>query len=160
MACAPNYRHVTRVLRQNEFREEPTGICYILREKMRKFEEHAPCRNSLWGHHRQGYCQAGFSAAISKNDSSLFISGPGAWYWQGMVFSINLFNKEIRHRYPARSGEGKHDDSYRGYAIDTGHFDNDVFEDILISAPRGHGLKGKLCSMMTFDGRDPYFGWT
>lgn len=144
MACAPNYRHVARVLRQDEFREEPTGICYVLRERMRKFEEHSPCRNSLWGHHRQGYCQAGFSAAISKNDSSLFITGPGAWYWQGMVFSINMYNKEIRHRFPSRSGEGKHDDSYRGYAIDTGHFDNDIFEDILVSAPRAHHLKGQV----------------
>lgn len=93
MACAPNYRHVARVLRQDEFREEPTGLCLVLRDQFRKFEEHSPCKNSLWGHHRQGYCQAGFSAAISANDSSLFIGGPGAWYWQGMVFSISLYNK-------------------------------------------------------------------
>lgn len=45
MACAPNYRHITRILRQDEFRQEPTGICYILKDKMRKFEEHSPCRN-------------------------------------------------------------------------------------------------------------------
>jgi hypothetical protein len=82
----------------------------------------------MWGHHRQGYCQAGFSAAISKNDSSLFISGPGAWYWQGILFSMSLYNKEIKHKYPDKSGEGNQDDSYRGYAIDVGHFDNDVFE--------------------------------
>jgi hypothetical protein len=44
-ACAPNYRYVTRVI--NEFKQEPTGICYILREKMRKFEEHSPCRNCI-----------------------------------------------------------------------------------------------------------------
>ncbi len=93
MACAPNYRHVARVLRQDEFREEPTGLCLVLRDQFRKFEEHSPCRNALWGHHRQGYCQAGFSAAIAANDSSLFVGGPGAWYWQGMVFSISLFNK-------------------------------------------------------------------
>ncbi len=89
MACAPNYRYVAR----NPFREEPTGLCLVLRDQFRKFEEHSPCRNSLWGHHRQGYCQAGFSAAIAGNDSSLFLGGPGAWYWQGMVFSISLFNK-------------------------------------------------------------------
>jgi hypothetical protein len=33
---------------------------------MRKFEEYAPCKNSLWGYHRQGFCQAGFSAALSQ----------------------------------------------------------------------------------------------
>lgn len=142
MACAPNYRHVSRVLRQDEFRQEPTGICYILKDKMRKFEEHSPCRNSMWGHHRQGYCQAGFSGAISKNDSSLYISGPGAWYWQGMIFSINLFNKDIKNRYPDKSGEGNQDDSYRGYSIDIGHFDNDIYEDIVVSAPRGNNCKG------------------
>ena len=63
--CAPNYRYVTRVFKQEEFRQEPTGICYSLKDKMRKFEEYAPCKNSMWGYHRQGFCQAGFSAAIS-----------------------------------------------------------------------------------------------
>ena len=77
---------MSRVFKQDEFRQEPTGICYVLKDKMRKFEEHSPCRNckiifflnlsinnskhfivkAMWGHHRQGYCQAGFSAAISK----------------------------------------------------------------------------------------------
>lgn len=142
MTCAPNYRYVTRMLRQDEFRHEPTGNCFTLKDKMRKFEEHSPCRNSMWGHHRQGYCQAGFSAAISKNDSSLFISGPGAWYWQGMIFSVNLYNKDIRNRYPDKSGEGNNDDSYRGYAIDIAHFDNDIYEDVVVSSPRGNNCKG------------------
>lgn len=93
MACAPNYRHVVRVLREDEFREKPTGLCLVLRDQFRRFEEHSPCRNALWGHHRQGYCQAGFSAAIADKDGSVFVGGPGAWYWQGMVFSISLFNK-------------------------------------------------------------------
>jgi hypothetical protein len=47
---------------------------------------------------------------------------------KGMVSSINLFNKDIKHRFPERSGEGSTDDSYRGYAIDVGHFDDDIFE--------------------------------
>ena len=45
MTCAPNYRYVTRMLGQDEFRYEPTGTCFTLRDKMRKFEEHSPCRN-------------------------------------------------------------------------------------------------------------------
>lgn len=45
-----------------------------------------------------------------------------------MIFSINLQNKDIRNRYPEKSGEGSNDDSYRGYSIDTGHFDDDSFE--------------------------------
>jgi hypothetical protein len=47
-----------------------------------------------------------------------------------MIFSINLLNKEIKHRYPEKSGEGSSDDSYRGYSVDVGHFDDDVFEGI------------------------------
>jgi integrin alpha 8 len=117
---------------------------------MRKFEEYAPCKNSMWGYHRQGFCQAGFSAALSQvnylnnkkkkfikiilfqSTSSLILSGPGAWYWQGMIFSLNLTTKEIKNRYPEKSGEGNEDDSYRGYSLDIGQFDNDSFEGILI----------------------------
>ena len=47
-----------------------------------------------------------------------------------MVFSINLYNKDIKYRYPEKSGEGNSDDSYRGYSLDTGHFDDDIFEGI------------------------------
>jgi hypothetical protein len=45
-----------------------------------------------------------------------------------MVFSINLYNKDIRYRFPDKSGEGNFVDSYRGYSLDTGHFDDDTFE--------------------------------
>ena len=46
-ACAPNYRYVTRNHRPDDFRQEPTGICHVLKDRMRKFEEHAPCRNGF-----------------------------------------------------------------------------------------------------------------
>ena len=59
-----------------------------------------------------------------------------------MVFSISIYNKEIRHKYPSRSGQGKNDDSYRGYALDIGHFDNDIYEDIVVSSPRANNCKG------------------
>ena len=49
-----------------------------------------------------------------------------------MIFSINLFNKDIKNRYPDKSGEGNQDDSYRGYSIDIGHFDNDIYEGMNI----------------------------
>lgn len=41
---------------------------------------------------------------------------------------MNLNNKEIRGKYPEKSGEGNKDDSYRGYSIDLGHFDGDFNE--------------------------------
>ena len=62
------------------------------------------------------------------------MSGPGAWYWQGAVFAANMNTKEMRARYPERSGEGSRDDSYRGYSIDTAHFDNDIYEGIQVES--------------------------
>ena len=132
-------------MRQDEFRYEPTGICFTLKDRMRKFEEHSPCRNAMWGHHRQGYCQAGFAAAIAKNDSSLMITAPGAWYWQGMIFSINTFNKQIRHKFPEKSvADGNYDDSYRGYSLDVAHFDDDIYEDLIVSSPRANNCRGHI----------------
>ena len=49
-----------------------------------------------------------------------------------MIFSLNLTTKEIKNRYPEKSGEGNEDDSYRGYSLDIGRFDNDSFEGIII----------------------------
>jgi len=132
-------------MRQDEFRYEPTGICFTLKDRMRKFEEHSPCRNAMWGHHRQGYCQAGFAAAIAKNDSSLLMGAPGAWYWQGMIFSINMHNKKITHKFPEKSAsEGNYDDSYRGYSIDVAHFDTDIYEDSIVSSPRANNCRGHV----------------
>ena len=61
-----------------------------------------------------------------------------------MIFSIDLNNKDIKHRYPEKSGQGNEDDSYRGYSIAVGHFDDDDIEDIVVSAPRGNNCKGSI----------------
>ena len=61
-----------------------------------------------------------------------------------MIFSINLLNKDIKNKYPERSGEGNNDDSYRGYSIDVAHFDNDIYEDLIVSSPRGFNCKGYI----------------
>ena len=46
----------------------------------------------------------------------------------GMVFSIDSSNKEIKNKYPVKSEDGNNDDSYRGYSMDIGYFDNDSYE--------------------------------
>ena len=48
-----------------------------------------------------------------------------------MLFSINLLNKEIKSRYPEKIGDGSLVDSYRGYSIDIGYFDQDTYEGSL-----------------------------
>ncbi len=45
-----------------------------------------------------------------------------------MVFALNLTNKDIKHKYPDKSGEGRDDNTYRGYAVDVGFFDGDAIE--------------------------------
>ena len=45
-----------------------------------------------------------------------------------MVFSIDSSNKEIKNKYPVKSEDGNSDDSYRGYSMDIGYFDNDSIE--------------------------------
>ena len=45
-----------------------------------------------------------------------------------MVFSIDSSNKEIKNKYPVKSEDGNNDDSYRGYSMDIGYFDNDSYE--------------------------------
>lgn len=70
------------------------GTCYVADGHFRNFEEYSPCRTGnvdevrfenkqnikrtvcfvtvKWGYHRQGSCQAGFSAAINSVRSLSF----------------------------------------------------------------------------------------
>ncbi|XP_037957882.1 integrin alpha-PS2-like [Teleopsis dalmanni] len=46
-------------------RYDPVGTCFTSRN-FSQFNEISPCRTNNWGYHRQGSCQAGFSAAASQ----------------------------------------------------------------------------------------------
>uniref|UniRef100_A0A182UGV3 DUF4789 domain-containing protein n=1 Tax=Anopheles melas TaxID=34690 RepID=A0A182UGV3_9DIPT len=83
VACAPRYVFHQLQPRKAE-RVEPVGTCYLAKNNMQNFEDISPCRTAYWGYHRQGSCQAGFSAAITNDGSRLFIGAPGSYYWQGM----------------------------------------------------------------------------
>ncbi|RZC36150.1 integrin alpha-PS2 [Asbolus verrucosus] len=122
-----------------------------------------------WGYHRQGSCQAGFSAAINSVGNRLFIGAPGSWYWQGQMYSIDahaefefkplLFSatygaegqvhqQSLETRAPVfatTEGTEKDDDSYMGYSTIVGDFlDNKDPKDesIAVGMPRGNSLKG------------------
>uniref|UniRef100_A0A2M3ZLV5 Putative vitronectin receptor alpha subunit n=1 Tax=Anopheles braziliensis TaxID=58242 RepID=A0A2M3ZLV5_9DIPT len=88
VACAPRYVFHQLQPRKAE-RVEPVGTCHIAKNNMRDFQELSPCRTSYWGYHRQGSCQAGFSAALTKDGTRVFIGAPGSYYWQGQMYSIN-----------------------------------------------------------------------
>uniref|UniRef100_A0A2S2R306 Integrin alpha-PS2 n=1 Tax=Sipha flava TaxID=143950 RepID=A0A2S2R306_9HEMI len=89
LACAPRYVYFTI----NGNRKDPVGTCYTTRD-FNDFSEYSPCRTRNWGHHKQGTCQAGLGASVSKDGSRLFIGAVGSWYWQGKIISC-----ELQHRY-------------------------------------------------------------
>ncbi|XP_070169529.1 integrin alpha-PS2-like isoform X1 [Polyergus mexicanus] len=48
-------------------RREPVGTCWVVANNFNESQEYSPCRTRYWGYHRQGSCQAGLGAAISKD---------------------------------------------------------------------------------------------
>ncbi|KAF8793941.1 Integrin alpha-PS2 like protein [Argiope bruennichi] len=138
VACAPRYVSFSSNLK----RRDPVGTCWVVRGNFQNFQEYAPCRTVAWGYHRQGYCQAGFSAAVTKDGRQLFIGAVGSWYWQGQLYSQDLLSKETLYNTP--EGPAEDDDSYLGYSIAIGEFTGDKNPDVVVGVPRGHRLSGKI----------------
>nr|XP_031836147.1 integrin alpha-PS2 isoform X2 [Nomia melanderi] len=123
-------------------RREPVGTCWVVSDSFKESQEFSPCRTKHWGYHRQGSCQAGLGAAISKNGERLFIGAPGSWYWQGQVFSQPL-NSRSRIMF-TKEGPAKEDDSYMGYSVTTGDFIGNGDSGTAVGVPRGSDLLGKV----------------
>ncbi|KAM7348641.1 integrin subunit alpha inflated isoform 2-T5 [Cochliomyia hominivorax] len=141
VACAPRYVFHTITPKKN-LRWDPIGTCFTTRN-FTHFNEVSPCRTNNWGYHRQGYCQAGFSAAASGEGDRLYIGAPGSWYWQGQTYSYDVTRPE-NQVYSTAESSSADDDSYLGYSMVTGDFNGDRLEDIAIGMPRGAGLLGKI----------------
>lgn len=163
VACAPRYVYFSSNLR----RRDPVGACWVVRGSFQKFQEYAPCRTHSWGYHRQGYGQAGFSAAVTKNGRQLFIGAPGSWYWQGQLYSQDLLSKESLYNTP--EGPEEEDDSYLGYSMAIGEFSGDRNPDVVVGVPRGNKLTGKVALFdstvksllnITGDQVGSYFGYS
>ncbi|EFA09341.2 Integrin alpha-PS2-like Protein [Tribolium castaneum] len=164
VACAPRYTWFPR----GRSRRDPVGTCYVCNGFFEKFNEYSPCRTYQWGYHRQGSCQAGFSAAINSVGDRLFIGSPGSWYWQGQMYSVDahatfefkptLFSatygdegqvhqQSLETRpavFATTEGTEKDDDSYMGYSTIVGDFLGTGEEGIAVGMPRGNNLKGKV----------------
>ncbi|XP_054716123.1 LOW QUALITY PROTEIN: integrin alpha-PS2-like [Uloborus diversus] len=136
VACAPRYVYYS----VNRLRREPVGNCWIAR-KFRSFQEYSPCRSSSWGFHRQGYCQAGMSAALTATGKVLYVGAPGSYYWQGQLFSKDLTTnvEESTNESPASN-----DDTFLGYSTAVGEFSGDKDMDVVVGVPRGNDLTGKV----------------
>ncbi|XP_075154446.1 integrin subunit alpha inflated isoform X2 [Haematobia irritans] len=141
VACAPRYVFHTITPKKN-LRWDPIGTCFTTRN-FTHFKEVSPCRTNNWGYHRQGYCQAGFSAAATSNGDRLYIGAPGSWYWQGQTYSNDVTRPE-NQVYSTAESSSSDDDSYLGYSMVSGHFNGDGIEDVAIGMPRGAGLLGKI----------------
>lgn len=136
VACAPRYVYFSI----NKRRREPVGTCFTAMDSFSRFSEYSPCRTAAWGYHRQGYCQAGFAAAATKE--RLFIGTPGSYYWQGQTYSMNLLNR--LDLFSTEEGPESEDNTYLGYSLALGHFNGDSYPDIAVGMPRGSNLTGKV----------------
>ncbi|XP_069186790.1 integrin alpha-PS2 isoform X2 [Procambarus clarkii] len=137
VACAPRYVWYTENLR----RREPVGTCYVARQGLTDFQEFSPCRTRSWGYHRQGSCQAGFDAVITKDGERMFIGAPGAFYWQGQVHAQGLV---ARNEYAMTwEGPATDDDQYLGYSVAVGDFSGDGKQDVALGVPKGLNYTGK-----------------
>ncbi|XP_015435219.1 PREDICTED: LOW QUALITY PROTEIN: integrin alpha-PS2-like [Dufourea novaeangliae] len=150
-------------------RREPVGTCWVVSNSFNESQEFSPCRTRYWGYHRQGSCQAGLGASMSKNGERLFIGAPGSWYWQGQIYSIStamrlkfvatmLFTPEAEASGQAfsqslnsrtrimftKEGPAKEDDSYMGYSVTTGDFIGNGDSGTAVGVPRGSDLLGKV----------------
>ncbi|XP_057191846.1 integrin alpha-V [Triplophysa rosa] len=171
LACAPLYQWTTYGFSERE----PVGTCYL--KKGNNIVEYSPCRSSSNSPEGQGFCQAGFSADFVKKNR-VVIGGPGSFYWQGQLISdditevISRYNKEFFTPYgnqlSTKSAGSQYDDSYLGYSVTVGDFNEDGEDDYVTGVPRGEKALGyvnifnarNMESMYNFTGTQmaAYFG--
>ncbi|XP_040004672.1 integrin alpha-V isoform X1 [Xiphias gladius] len=172
LACAPLYQWSTFGVSERE----PVGTCYL--KKGGTVVEYSPCRSSANSPEGQGFCQAGFSADFLKKNNRVVVGGPGSFYWQGQLISDDV--SEIFSRIDkgyitpygntlaTKSAGAQYDDSYLGYSVTVGDFNDDAKEDYVTGVPRGDKALGyvnifnglNMESMVNFTGTQmaAYFG--
>ncbi|XP_069683383.1 integrin alpha-PS2 isoform X1 [Periplaneta americana] len=138
LACAPRYVWFS----QTPNRRDPVGTCYVARDSFREYSEYSPCRTRQWGHHRQGSCQAGLGASVSKDGARIYLGAVGSWYWQGQVYSQSLGDRLAF--VSTKEGSAVDDDSYLGYSVAVGDFGDGEGGGAAVGMPRGSGLLGKV----------------
>ncbi|XP_071328583.1 integrin alpha-V isoform X2 [Trachinotus anak] len=171
LACAPLYQWSTFGVSERE----PVGTCYL--KKGGTVVEYSPCRSSANSPEGQGFCQAGFSADFLKN-KKVVVGGPGSFYWQGQLISddvseiLSRIDKHYITPYgntlATKSAGAQYDDSYLGYSVTVGDFNDDGKEDYVTGVPRGDKALGyvnifnggNMESMVNFTGTQmaAYFG--
>ncbi|XP_054470856.1 integrin alpha-V [Anoplopoma fimbria] len=172
LACAPLYQWSTFGVNERE----PVGTCYLKKGSM--VVEYSPCRSDANSPEGQGFCQAGFSVDFLKKNNKVVVGGPGSFYWQGQLISddVSEIFARIGNEYitsygntlTTKSASAKYDDSYLGYSVTVGDFNDDGKEDYVTGVPRGDQALGyvnifnglNMASMVNFTGAQmaAYFG--
>ncbi|XP_076603757.1 integrin alpha-V isoform X2 [Chaetodon auriga] len=172
LACAPLYQWSTFGVSERE----PVGTCYL--KKGGTVVEYSPCRSNANSPEGQGFCQAGFSVDFLKKNNKVVVGGPGSFYWQGQLISDDVseifarFDKKYITSYAnthaTKSASAQYDDSYLGYSVTVGDFNDDGKEDYVTGVPRGEKALGyvnifngiNMESMVNFTGTQmaAYFG--
>ncbi|XP_062258166.1 integrin alpha-V [Platichthys flesus] len=172
LACAPLYQWSTFGVSERE----PVGTCYL--KKGVTVVEYSPCRSGANSPEGQGFCQAGFSVDFLKKNKRVVVGGPGSFYWQGQLISDDVseiftrFDKQYITPYgntlTTKSAGAQYDDSYLGYSVTVGDFNDDGQEDYVTGVPRGDKALGyvnifngvNMESMINFTGTQmaAYFG--
>ncbi|XP_028248840.1 integrin alpha-V [Parambassis ranga] len=172
LACAPLYQWSTFGVSERE----PVGTCYL--KKGGEVVEYSPCRSSANSPEGQGFCQAGFSADFLKKNNRVVVGGPGSFYWQGQLISDDIseifkrlssgYITPLSNTFATKSASAQYDDSYLGYSVTVGDFNDDGTEDYVTGVPRGDKALGyvnifnglNMESMVNFTGSQmaAYFG--
>uniref|UniRef100_UPI00398E64B9 integrin alpha-V n=1 Tax=Pristiophorus japonicus TaxID=55135 RepID=UPI00398E64B9 len=173
LACAPRYHW--RTLRRPE--REPVGTCFLADGE--KIVEYSPCRSAKTEADGQGFCQGGFSIDFTTA-GRVVLGGPGSFYWQGQLISDNIqdivtmynssqFITQFPNQVSTRVANAVYDDSYLGYSVAVGNFNNDSVEDFVTGIPRGAKSLGYVTilngvnmeSLYNFTGEQmaAYFGY-
>ncbi|TRY70313.1 hypothetical protein TCAL_06649 [Tigriopus californicus] len=123
IVCGHRYVEKSRIHRWGR------GRCMTLKQNLEYSATWDPCerRSKARAHEEWGYCQAGISAYLTKDNFAL-IGSPGPFTWRGTVFSMSiandfLFRDKTQFHTPVQ-GQGITLDkySYMGMSITSGNF--------------------------------------
>uniref|UniRef100_A0A8D2N8S6 Integrin alpha-V n=1 Tax=Zonotrichia albicollis TaxID=44394 RepID=A0A8D2N8S6_ZONAL len=165
LACAPLYHWRTETKQERE----PVGTCYLLAGS--KFVEYAPCRSTTIDADGQGFCQGGFSIDFTK----LFSLSLGQLISDRVTeivakYDSKVYSTKYDDQLATRPASAAFDDSYLGYSVAVGDFNDDGIEDFVSGVPRAARTLGmvsiyngkNMSSMYNFTGEQmaAYFGYS
>ncbi|XP_078376331.1 integrin alpha-V-like isoform X2 [Oculina patagonica] len=159
LACAPRYT-VSGSVRAGETPEHRrpfvVGKCFLVMNSLGYVSSPTlqPCFHGIRGssgdylENKDGVCQAGLSAAMSKDGMTVLLGSPGRFAMNGSVEFFEFVSD--RNPESARSSKRQVLDGSKtggnliGYAVAMGNFKYPDRQELIASSPRAENLKGKV----------------